>query len=580
MKIKKIFLFVLSVLMAVQIFVPCIYAQSVTKNIDVVLVIDDTLSMLDNDPDGIASLAIKKFVDKLATSGDQIGVVTYAIKVLEVYPFSLISNNADIEKVKDFAGTKILRNGSGTDAAIGLRKAAEMIKDGGNQDNKQAIVLVSDGKNEYAYGRTEEMSLADLDYVKNAEIPVYTIGINSPSQDQIDYLTDIAASTGGKAYFIANGNELTSIMSELQSLLIGLEGENETVNIGPSGYTLTKVIPENVFYANIQLDHAEPITVKLLDDNGNEIPFNQTDKICTTDVSYTNIKLVEPEAGNVNLHITSENEQPVIIEFVLNNEVFTELEISQNESGIKVNATLKRGGDTYTEVPLDTLTAQCFVKNSESGEEKTFDMSLSGTTFTTTSLDSLEKSGEYEIYAVIKGKILNCQSDSQKISVDKKGTIKPVDESDEPDSQNGEKESSKTSSWIFVILGVIAFLAVAGGVMFILFKGNGAMKGKISAVYHDSSYIKQWETYAVQLAGHGKSCSLGDIIKDARMGEAYPAELNSITVSSMPKKNGISVKLTNKTNYGTGKSESILTAPCAEHIELSDGGYILLTYTP
>jgi len=79
------------------------FADSSREGLDIVFVIDDTRSMQQNDPGFLSAEALRQFVDILPQTGDQVGIVTYALNVLDKMSLREIRDAHDKEDIKDFA---------------------------------------------------------------------------------------------------------------------------------------------------------------------------------------------------------------------------------------------------------------------------------------------------------------------------------------------------------------------------------------------------------------------------------------------------------------------------------------------
>lgn len=559
------------------------YADDAIQHIDIVLVIDDTNSMRQNDVEQIAAQSIKKFTDRLATSGDQVGIVTYSIKIMQEYPLTPIQGDEQISAIKDFANTKITQSGNWTDISVGLKRAVEMIEQGKNPQNKQAIIVVSDGENEFSGDRTAAKSYADLEYATNSGIPIYVIGVSIDDSDVEKYLSDISRNTNGSYHSATTGNDLDTIFADIQTEVLGLQSESQVFEVGPEGYIVDIDIPDNVFYANIQLDHTEPIETSIQSETAGSLIYNDTDVILTQETGYSNIRLVEPKEGKYFLHIQSQQKQPVSFHFVLNSELTVKIEepsadISAKED-FSISATLMKGTEQNTDIPLESLTATVDFTNTKTNDTKSFTMTPSGTQYTATI--NLDEDGDYTYTATVSGKTINLKSPEYTVSVRKSSGAQNSSGqmSNSSDADDNEKKS------IFPTLLIILLIAAIGGGGFVVYKkflsGSGKMQGSMTFRLMDSLYMQQWSTQPIGLGFYGKKVSLGRLINDARMGDDYPSELNNVELQSISKNMGISVKLINNMNASSsGMDERVLTATTSYSLRLPDESTLEIRYTP
>lgn len=124
-----------------------------TKKTDIVLVIDRSLSMTQNDRDWLknAKKAAKAFAKKVLT-GDpnvRIAVVAYAAKTINDWDFS--SKLATVENNIDAINTN---NGNwhGTNIQAGIHSARERFKSTGNRDADKFMIVLADGAPNYRFG--------------------------------------------------------------------------------------------------------------------------------------------------------------------------------------------------------------------------------------------------------------------------------------------------------------------------------------------------------------------------------------------------------------------------------------------
>ncbi|MDR3599881.1 MAG: VWA domain-containing protein [Desulfosporosinus sp.] len=308
--------------------------SNAVQHFDIVFVIDDSGSMKQTDPNRLRVEALKRFVDILPKEGDQVGVVTYSTEVLETMSLRDIRSESDKNDIKKFAETKITQNGGWTDTAVGLKQAAAYLDEFKKVDHKQLIILVTDGANDFGdTGRTKAQSDADLEKVIAKKYPIYTIGLNPEDQKYENYISDIAKRTDAKAYFPKSADDLQAIFYEIQGLMYGTELTLNNVNLNPSDYKDVEIdIPKGVFEANIQIIHTAPLESKLIAPNGDEIDHNMAGFIFTTESSYTNIKLSEPEAGKWKLRLKGSKEETVSYSVLFNYDITKNAQATQNNS--------------------------------------------------------------------------------------------------------------------------------------------------------------------------------------------------------------------------------------------------------
>ena len=201
-KAKRFLAFMLCMALTFTIVMPLasLFVQAAPASAvkaDIVLVVDDTRSMQDTDPDKLSAIAIKKFVEKIPSNFEpRLGITTYSVDVM-----NSLELGRTPEEIKTFADEKITQDGRGTDAAMGINWAMNEFEERGDAAaNAKVIVLIGDGENSFTVNnrevRTAEESNAVLEEaVQKAVdkgIKVYTLAINPTADDFRQYFQDIA----------------------------------------------------------------------------------------------------------------------------------------------------------------------------------------------------------------------------------------------------------------------------------------------------------------------------------------------------------------------------------------------------
>jgi len=187
--------------------------------LDVIFVIDYSLSMEENDPYQLFKDVSEAFVNKLRDGKDKAGAVKFIRKA------TLVSElTTDKESVISAINGIRYDNGygtySGTDGSTGIKMALDLM---GTSDSKhQYIVFVTDGEdNGFAY---EYDSLVEEAIASN--VVIYAIGMGSASES---VLRQISSQTGGKYYHATTGMSIDDLLNlsdafeDIESETIDLE---------------------------------------------------------------------------------------------------------------------------------------------------------------------------------------------------------------------------------------------------------------------------------------------------------------------------------------------------------------------
>lgn len=428
------------------------YARTSNSNInhfDVVFVIDDSGSMKATDPNQLSAEALRQFLDILPESGDQVGVVTYGLDVLETISLREIRSQTDKEDIKNFSRTKLTQSSRWTDAASGLEKAADLLDEFKKNTNEQVIILITDGENDFGdTGRTSKESDDTLDKVIAKGYPVYSIGINPVSQKYKNYVEDIANRSGAKSYLIRSSKELPQIFFEIQSDLFGTDITNQTPLIGTDGFSNVEVeIPEGVFEANIHISHTNPIRIRTWDPSHNRIKKSSNKVIYAKDKRYTNIKLIEPEAGKWTIGVKGTVTEKVNVSIIYNYDISVDLEgINENTEGEKNTYIVKLSSKgTQFQNSESYKNLECIL-NIKGEKEDTIKMEYKDKAFVTEY--SFDKKGNYTLTAIVKGSKFTKESKEYNLKINASSVVVLP------------KSKKFLVWWILVIIAIISCIII------------------------------------------------------------------------------------------------------------------------
>ena len=191
-----------------------------TVPIDVVFSIDSSGSMTTYDPSGLRKTAAKSFVDKLDSSRDQGGVVSWDSGV-----------NFSFGLTQDFAALKTnidaVDSSGGTNLNAGLNAAIDML-DANTRvgQSSKAIVFLTDGFGSY----TPAGSGGPASEAASKGYTIYAIGLGPAA---LGPLADMAGATGGQTFSTPDPDNLDAIFNAILQTIV--------INTAPSDLTLTEV---------------------------------------------------------------------------------------------------------------------------------------------------------------------------------------------------------------------------------------------------------------------------------------------------------------------------------------------------
>ena len=450
------------------------------SGLDIVFVIDDTRSMKQNDPQRLSADALRQFVDILPRTGDQVGIVTYALDVMEKMSLREIRDDNDKQEIKDFAAKKITQEGRCTDTAAGLAQAAEYLDLYGREGCTQAIILVTDGENDFSgVSRTAADSDAVLQTVLTRGYPVYAIGLNAENSGVWrEYITNITSSTGGEAYFPSSSGELGDIFLDIQSTLLGTSSSTIIADITADEFTPVSVdIPDNVFEANLQINHSSPIELRLSAPDGSSLALDSPNVVVSDGESYTNVKLLSPEQGLWTLELKGTTAEKVKINLIYNYEITVELAAEKRGDSVAFTARLHGRDDYITDKAwYSGASASLSIKTAVGTGSKAYSMTNVGSFFELV-LDLGD--GDYEVTAEISSDRFVKSSETLSVSVplEQSPSETPGEESRPEDKPDAEK-SRGLKLWQWIAIGFVAAAAIVFVVLRLLSKKSATFEGQ------------------------------------------------------------------------------------------------------
>ncbi len=318
--------FILSFIFLI-LFVIAIPTQGLAQgsgNLDAVLVVDVSNSMIQSDRQKLSNEAMKMFVDMTSLTGNKIGVVAYTDKIMREKALLKVNTQQDKEDIKLFIDS--LQKGAYTDIAVGVGEAVKILDAGRDPANAPMIVLLADGNNDFneATGRTQADSDKELQAaIQKAQTngyPIYTIGLNADGTLQKQVLQQIATDTKGKFFEATTATQLPQILSAIFADHLKLKVV-PVGNLTGSGQfeEVTVSIPNgNVLEANISVISGQPVEVKVADPAGKQVNIPSSEAQITRSKAYTLIKLNQPKQGDWKLQIKGAAKDKINISLVFN----------------------------------------------------------------------------------------------------------------------------------------------------------------------------------------------------------------------------------------------------------------------
>ncbi|OXM83748.1 vWA domain-containing protein [Paenibacillus rigui] len=441
-------------------------AADTDTKIDAVLSVDVSTSMNESDVNKVSFEAMKMFVDMASVQGDKIGVVAYTDQVLREKALLKMNSVQDKKDLKAFIDQ--LTRGPYTDVGVGVGEAVKVLDSGAEQGHVPLIVLLTDGNNSLAPGKTQEQSDKELNAAvqkaKDKGIPIYTIGLNADGQLNKAVIEKIAKDTNAKSFVTSSADDLPQILSEIYASHLKLKV------VPLTGFTangqfqdVTVQIPNSsVLEANISIMSSKPVEVKLLNPAGQEQTIPSDKLIYSASNAYSLLKILNPAQGDWKLKIKGVPKEKININLIYNYDVQVSMQVSSSNSykpgdSVSVKASLQSNGQNVTDAEL-YKNAKSTLIVTDLDTKKTQELPL------TTSVQGIEGSmkvaeaHEYELKVKVENTNFVRESAPAKISAKGSQGSAPAQTQTEGNPPGEKVNWVARGSWI---AGIVVLIAAA-----------------------------------------------------------------------------------------------------------------------
>ncbi|MGO4790719.1 VWA domain-containing protein [Paenibacillus sp. 2KB_20] len=173
---------------------------------DIVLVIDNSGSMKDTDPNQDRYTAAKNLINRM-DEDNRVSVMLFDHATTLLQPFTRVKNQeAKDEIIAEIDSLET--NDGGTDISLALEDTMTHIQESHDARRSAMVIMLSDGFSETDHARV----LADY---KQQQIAVNTIGLSLVYKDGAQLLQTIAAETGGQYYDVQNAADLSFVFQKI-----------------------------------------------------------------------------------------------------------------------------------------------------------------------------------------------------------------------------------------------------------------------------------------------------------------------------------------------------------------------------
>lgn len=181
---------------------------------DIVLVLDNSGSMQKNDPDMLALVAVRQFIDELSADS-RIAIIVFDESVRLVQPFVEIGGNT--EQIKSSLNAVDYR-GRYTDSPAAIERAVYELKNNSRVDARRFIVFMTDGivdiGDKTMESQRSEWLRTDLTIeAKAAEIQIFGIAFTDEADFQL--IQSLASRTDGDYFRAFSADDLAGVFNRM-----------------------------------------------------------------------------------------------------------------------------------------------------------------------------------------------------------------------------------------------------------------------------------------------------------------------------------------------------------------------------
>jgi Ca-activated chloride channel family protein len=173
---------------------------------DIVLVIDNSGSMNETDPNQDRYTAAKNLINRMDRD-NCVSVMVFDHATTLLQPFTRVKNQETKDEIiAEIDG--LATTDGGTDISLALEDTMTHIQESHDAARSAMVIMLSDGFSETDHARV----LADY---KQQQIAVNTIGLSLVNPDGAQLLQTIAAETGGQYYDVQNAADLSFVFQKI-----------------------------------------------------------------------------------------------------------------------------------------------------------------------------------------------------------------------------------------------------------------------------------------------------------------------------------------------------------------------------
>lgn len=383
---KRLIVFAAVLVMALSaVFVPVTGVEAEeNKELDLIMVLDQSGSMKTNDPNGMMKEAANMLTAMMPAKTGRVGVISFNREQTEVVGLTDVSEADAVEKITN-AINGIEYKGD-TDIGNAVADAVEMFdKDDGRV---HAILVLSDGRNDFGIDKNAEQASDERLYdalvdAQNQNCQIYCLGFGEEMSNTDDTPYQKLAGIATDADKISTETDPANIHEFFIRMLADLTGGI------PNPVTNGEILVEpNVKEANIYLSSPSDfsaVSIELKNPDGNTIALENSDSLRFYRSDYSAvIKLFNPDPGTYNVEVSSADVDISVgylpaYEYVLSSSIIDDAgnEISQidNQASAQIKTVIRQDGQDITDKEVyDGTTATAVVTAQDTGESQNVDL--------------------------------------------------------------------------------------------------------------------------------------------------------------------------------------------------------------
>ena len=279
-------------------------AQSAQANsVSVLFILDDSGSMLGNDPTNLRYTAAKLFIAAL-DDGDEVGAIRFSTTSQPIIALMTpIANSANQAGLIDLL--KPVAADGYTDVKAAFELAESTLKTSTSSGSRKIVIFLTDGQPEVP-NKSVSYEQEALEVARRLNVPVYAIALTNASQTS--FLTEVAGQTGGQVLPAHTANDLLDRYLEILRNLKDrtVMGAGAVSSPAQVNLTLDPALMPYISKVTFIVSKEAGVTARLFDPSDQEIfPENsQVSFAITSDAGFAAYSIPFPASGEWRFQIS------------------------------------------------------------------------------------------------------------------------------------------------------------------------------------------------------------------------------------------------------------------------------------